>query len=172
MNNLFKIITILLVSNLTIASKSKCLIDKYDKYYKLKKSWLSETMTILINAMPKQEDLIKLMTKEQLARHERRRLAIEVLVSGNYGKEWIDTSLPVPVWTSIGKDKRLVLSKNNKMYSKLNEESQKLTSEYNSRDKSPLKELYAVKVRNNKEWLNSISVFNSQVEMINSISCE
>ena len=177
--NQFKIIFFLTTSlfiNSTIASNLDCLRDKDKQYVNLKKSWLKESKEIFLSVMPEQKKLIELMTKEQLLRIERRFIAVEIFLSeknikkNNY-KDWIDTKLPVPTWIILSKEQRESLAKRNKKYFEINEKTKKLTEEFSSQDKAPLKELYSIKVRNNKKWLDSISRFNAQTKSINEIEC-
>jgi len=177
--NQFKIIFFianLLFINTIIASNLDCLRDKNKQYVDLKKSWLKESKEIFLSVMPEQKKLIELMTTEQLSRIERRFIAVEILLSeknikkNNY-KDWIDTKHPVPTWIILSKDQRESLGKRNKKYFEINEKTKKLTEEFNSQDKAPLKELYSIKVRNNKKWLDSISLFNAQTKIINAIEC-
>ena len=177
--NLFKIIFFIITSlfiNVIFASNLDCLRDKNKQYVNLKQSWLKESKSIFLSVMPEQRNLIELMTKEQLSRIQRRFIAVEFFLSeknikeNNY-KNWIDTKLPVPTWIILSKDQRELLGKRNKKYYEINEKTKKLTKKFSSQDKAPLKELYSIKVRDNKKWLDSISRFNAQTKIINAINC-
>lgn len=178
--NQFKFLFFIVISffiNNIIASDLDCLRDKNKQYVDLKKAWLNESREIFLSVMPEQKNLIDLMTKEQLLRIERRFIAVEIILSKNnykknYYKNLIDTKLPVPTWIILSKDQRESLAKRNKKYFAINEKTKKLTKEFSSQDKAPLKELYSIKVRNNKKWLDSISRFNAQTKNITAIECD
>lgn len=164
--------SLLFISYSPFAKDVKCLMDKNKKYVNLKKDWLKESQTILEKAMPEEKKLIDLMTREQLSRVNRRLIAVEVLLKEKANKSLLDTTLPVPVWVTLNEAQREELGKRNERYFKINEKTKKLTTEFSSKDKTPLKELYAVRVRNDQKWLDSIANFNANIKKINEIICQ
>ena len=111
------------------------------------------------------------MIDEQIARVDRRFQAVEILLEENNSK-LLDTSLPVPVWVVLNKEQRENLSQRNKKYFALNEKAKQLIAKLDKIDKKPIKELYSNRVRNNKKWLDSIALFNSNSQKINEIHCQ